>query len=121
MVLLSDCTYNADSSPALVRTLAALAGTAPALVVLVAMKVRHESEAVFFTLMGTAGFVVRRKTVLRLPMLEEEEEGMEEERVDVYVFTYGDGGGRVPWWAEEGMVLRGLWEGGEGVGESWVG
>lgn len=106
MVLLADCTYNADSSPALVATLSALAATAPSLVVLVAMKVRHESELVFFKLMAGARFAVHRKVVLPLPMPEED---LEDEVVDVYLFRHGDGTRPIPRWAEKGMPLELLW------------
>ena len=55
IVLVSDCTYNCDSSPALVQTLSTLAKTSNPYII-VAMKVRHESESIFFTLMEKAGF-----------------------------------------------------------------
>ena len=55
IVLVSDCTYNCDSSPALVRTLSALAKASNPYII-VALKVRHESEGIFFTLMEEAGF-----------------------------------------------------------------
>lgn len=56
LILVSDCTYNADSLPALVSVLARLVRGSPGAMVLVALKRRHESEAVFFGLMRTAGF-----------------------------------------------------------------
>ena len=55
IVLVSDCTYNCDSCPALVRTLSAIAKTSNPYVI-VSMKVRHDSEIIFFTLMEEAGF-----------------------------------------------------------------
>ena len=55
IILVSDCTYNCDSSPALVRTLSAFANACN-LYIIVATKVRHESEGIFFTLMKEAGF-----------------------------------------------------------------
>lgn len=56
LILVSDCTYNADSQPALVSCLERLVRSSPDTLVLVALKRRHESEAVFFDLMQTAGF-----------------------------------------------------------------
>lgn len=56
LIIVSDCTYNADSLPTLVRTLKALTEISPEAAVLVCLKRRHESEDVFFTLMEGAGF-----------------------------------------------------------------
>ncbi|KAJ4983847.1 UPF0665 family protein c [Stagonosporopsis vannaccii] len=56
LVLAADCTYNSDSSPALVNTLKRLAAVHSNLVVAIAMKMRHDSERVFFHLMDDAGF-----------------------------------------------------------------
>ncbi|KAF7718037.1 Uncharacterized protein PECH_002370 [Penicillium ucsense] len=56
LILVSDCTYNADSLPALVSVLGRFAQESPGLLILVSLKRRHESEAVFFDLMRTAGF-----------------------------------------------------------------
>jgi hypothetical protein len=57
LILVSDCTYNADSLPALVSILDRLVRGSPGAMALVALKRRHESEAVFFDLMRGAGFV----------------------------------------------------------------
>jgi hypothetical protein len=46
------------------------------------MKVRHESEMVCFDLLAQAGFVVREKAVLPLPML-----AGEEEQIEIFVLT----------------------------------
>lgn len=74
LVLAADCTYNSDSrydscptnlevwsqltfpSPALVSTLSRLADLNKQVVVGIAMKMRHDSERVFFDLMAEAGF-----------------------------------------------------------------
>ncbi|KAJ5225385.1 hypothetical protein N7468_006610 [Penicillium chermesinum] len=56
LILVSDCTYNADSLPALVSVLDKLTRSSPEALVLVALKRRHESEAVFFDLMQSAEF-----------------------------------------------------------------
>ena len=59
IVLVSDCTYNCDSCPALVKTLSAVAQASNPYVI-VSMKVRHETESVFFALMEEAGFATMR-------------------------------------------------------------
>ena len=56
LVLISDCTYNADSCPELVRTLSSLVQHSPEAMVLVAVKRRHDSEAFFDYLMDRAHF-----------------------------------------------------------------
>lgn len=56
LIVVSDCTYNADSMPALVSTLRSLSNCSPDCPVLIALKRRHESEEVFFGLMEEAGF-----------------------------------------------------------------
>ena len=79
LVLVSDCTYNADSLPALVRTLVSLTkhkckneaqlGTefsVGGVDVLVSLKRRHGSEDVFFRLMDKVGFKVLGRKELPL-------------------------------------------------------
>ena len=56
VVLVSDCTYNSDSIPALVKTLSMIAATSPKVLLVVSLKARHSSEAVFFQLLIAAGF-----------------------------------------------------------------
>lgn len=67
LILISDCTYNADSSPALVSILSQLVRKSPGAIILVALKRRHDSEAIFFDLMHTAGFSTLNKDILKLP------------------------------------------------------
>ncbi|KAL4913449.1 putative methyltransferase-domain-containing protein [Aspergillus aurantiobrunneus] len=55
LILVSDCTYNADSLPALVSVLSRLIQLSPHALIVVALKRRHESESVFFGLMQSAG------------------------------------------------------------------
>lgn len=62
LILISDCTYNADSLPALVSVLDQLVHRSPKAIVLVALKRRHESEAIFFDLMKSAGLCSERQT-----------------------------------------------------------
>ncbi|KAJ5206991.1 hypothetical protein N7491_002378 [Penicillium cf. griseofulvum] len=63
LILVSDCTYNADSLPALVSTLDRLVRTSPEALILVALKRRHDSETVFFDLMRSAGFTAVQDSV----------------------------------------------------------
>lgn len=90
MIVVSDCTYNSDSLPALVRVLRRLVSTSsPEATVLVALKRRHESEKVFFELMEGAGFRVYDREIVLLPSLvvtaEDEVEG-----VEMYAFRWRD-------------------------------
>jgi predicted nicotinamide N-methyase len=85
LVFVADCTYNPDVVPDLVATLGRVADGNREVKVVVAMKVRHESEMVFFDLMKEKGFGVSEKTVLPLPVL-----GGEEEEIQVFVFGYGE-------------------------------
>lgn len=66
LILVSDCTYNADSLPMLVSVLDRLVRSSPEALVLVALKRRHESEAIFFDLMRTAAFTPQQ-TMVQLP------------------------------------------------------
>ncbi|KAJ5824214.1 hypothetical protein N7447_006554 [Penicillium robsamsonii] len=63
LILVSDCTYNADSLPALVSTLDRMVQTSPEAIILVALKRRHDSETVFFDLMTSAGFTAVQDSV----------------------------------------------------------
>ncbi|TID27454.1 S-adenosyl-L-methionine-dependent methyltransferase [Venturia nashicola] len=81
LIMLADCTYNSDSSPALVRTLSALQKKSPKAVILIAMKVRHPSEDVFFDLMRQAMFIEASHIKIQLPVVAEVGE-----KVEVYVF-----------------------------------
>jgi hypothetical protein len=66
LILVSDCTYNADSLPALVNVLDRLVRTSPDAIILVALKRRHDSETVFFDLMRSAEFTAVQDS-LQLP------------------------------------------------------
>lgn len=85
LVLVADCTYNPDVVPDLVKTLKALAdGNGDrGLKVMLAMKVRHDSELIFFDLMKDAGFVVKEKKCVPLPVLEGEDE-----EIEIFEFGY---------------------------------
>jgi hypothetical protein len=86
LIIAADCTYNADSSPALVKTLFSLATISPKAVIAIAMKKRHSSEDVFFDLMEAAGLKTRSTRVLALPGDEE----CGEEEVLIYYFWLGE-------------------------------
>jgi len=77
----ADCTYNPDVVPDLVQTLKRLADRNRDVLVALAMKVRHESEMVFFDLIREAGFVVVEKCKFPLPVLEGEGE-----EIEIFVF-----------------------------------
>ena len=81
LVVVADCTYNPDVVPDLVATLGRIAAGNSQVLVLLAMKVRHESEMVFFELIDREGWVVREKVILPLLVL-----GAEAEQIEIYVF-----------------------------------
>jgi len=58
--------------------------------VLLAMKVRHESEMAFFELMRDRGFRVREKCGVGLGMVGAGED--EGEEIEIFVFGEGEGG-----------------------------
>ncbi|KAJ5579926.1 uncharacterized protein N7459_005911 [Penicillium hispanicum] len=76
LILVSDCTYNADSLPMLVSVLDRLVRSSPDALILVALKRRHDSEAIFFDLMRSAGFSAVRATV-QLPAQHEQVDEIE--------------------------------------------
>ncbi|KAF9888734.1 hypothetical protein FE257_008309 [Aspergillus nanangensis] len=67
LILVSDCTYNADSLPALVSILDKLIQASPAAIILVALKRRHDSEIVFFDLMDSVNLKTLHKGSMQLP------------------------------------------------------
>ncbi|KIN02160.1 hypothetical protein OIDMADRAFT_41331 [Oidiodendron maius Zn] len=78
IVLVADCTYNPDVVPDLVSTLRSVArGGKKDVLVLLAMKIRHEDEMVCFDLLEQSGFMVKEKAVLPLLMLAGEPEQIE--------------------------------------------
>ncbi|KAG0649913.1 non sense mediated decay family [Hyphodiscus hymeniophilus] len=88
LVLVADCTYNPDVVPDLVATLGRIVErrvVGKETLVALAMKVRHESEMVFFDLMRERGFVVRETIKIPLPVL-----GGEREEIEIFVFAYRD-------------------------------
>ena len=88
MILVSDCTYNTDTIPALVNTLSKLTLISPKAVTYLATKVRHDSETEFFKLMNDASFAARQLSAITLPNLSSQYEG-DYETVDIYEFRKG--------------------------------
>lgn len=86
LVIVSDCTYNPDSIPGLVKTLSSIAINSPNASVVVSMKVRHDSEAIFFELMVGAEFAEAEHTAIPLPDRYRSETGQELEVVEVYMY-----------------------------------
>lgn len=81
IILVSDCTYNVDSLPSLVRVLDVLTGRSPGALILVAAKRRHDSEAIFFDLMRNANLVVLKENRFHLPMAY-----YAKESIEIYAF-----------------------------------
>lgn len=81
IVLVADCTYNPDVVPDLVKTLESIGQGNGDVLVLLAMKVRHESEMVFFDLMRDSGWMVKEKCSIELPVL-----GDEGQEIEIFVF-----------------------------------
>jgi SAM-dependent methyltransferase len=92
LIILSDCTYNVDTIPALVQTLSqvhAAAATHPDCPaegwrskVMIGTKPRHWSEEVFVEQMEEAGWGVEAKERLPLPMLDGDAQA-----VEIYLFA----------------------------------
>jgi predicted nicotinamide N-methyase len=84
LILVADCTYNSDVVPDLVETLADLVKYNQEVLILVAMKIRHYSEVVFFELMKKKNIVILNKLVLPLPLL-----GQDAEAIELHFFKGG--------------------------------
>ena len=88
LILISDCTYNCDSLPALIRTLSALVSLSPAIHVILSLKFRHTSEAVFFDLMAEAGFKIIEHVSIAMPDDCRIKVGLKLEMIDIYIFNH---------------------------------
>ena len=86
VVAVSDCTYNADSIPALVQTLARLIEQSPEALIVVAMKVRHTSEAIFHELMVKTKLRECSQRTIETPSALDESLGLDNEKVDIYTY-----------------------------------
>jgi predicted nicotinamide N-methyase len=86
LIVVSDCTYNADSSPDLVAELSRLAAGSPNVKILVAMKRRHDSEDVFFDLMTDAGMRMLEQSIVELPQ-EVSDLDMDIPQIELYLYV----------------------------------
>ena len=91
LVVVSECTYNADSIPALVRMITGLTKTSPDALVLLSTKVRHESESMFFELIAEAGLAIVQQAAVSLPP--SEGTWRMADQIDIYVFQASSAGG----------------------------
>lgn len=94
VVLISDCIYNPDSSPALVKTINQLRAQNRQLRVLMAAKRRHDTESIFWQLLAKAGWTEQLVGSLATPdrhmETEETADELEDEpRVEVWLFSCG--------------------------------
>ncbi|KAF7879082.1 hypothetical protein EAF04_000282 [Stromatinia cepivora] len=81
LVVVADCTYNPDVVPDLVQTLTKLRDGNKGMLILLAMKVRHDSEMVFFELMEKGEFRVVERCKVPLKMV-----GEEGQEIEIFVF-----------------------------------
>jgi predicted nicotinamide N-methyase len=88
LILVSDCTYNADSLPSLIQTIDALVQVSADALILVALKRRHDSEAVFFDLMRDAAFSSLEHDTISLPSPYAEQDG-EPQGDTIEIYTFG--------------------------------
>lgn len=86
IIIISECTYNTNSIPALVRTVGALVEKSPAALMVVSTKVRHDSEAMFFDLMARAGLAEIEHVNVLLPDKKRIRMDQSLESVDIYTF-----------------------------------
>lgn len=92
LILVSDCTYNSDSIPALVKTLCDLVRISPEAIVVVSMKIRHSSEQIFFGLMSDCQLDIIDHTSTTLPITQSFEAGEGNNIVHIYYFGAGRNG-----------------------------
>ncbi|KAL8730040.1 MAG: hypothetical protein Q9166_004364 [cf. Caloplaca sp. 2 TL-2023] len=92
-IVASDCIYNSDSIPNLVKTMSDLVRQSNALEtgssppkIIVGTKVRHSSEAAFFDLMQASGFEQKEHANIPVQDRYRKSVGQELEAVDIYVF-----------------------------------
>ena len=86
LVIVSDCTYNPNSIPGLVKTLRSVAEISPDVLTVVSLKRRHDSEDIFFDLMAAANFVESGYTAIPLSDQHRKETGQELEVVEVHAY-----------------------------------
>jgi len=67
LLIVCECIYNADSCPTLIHILQQFMAISPSVKILVITKRRHDSETVFFTLMGEVGIQMLEQCFVPLP------------------------------------------------------
>ncbi|KAL8673464.1 MAG: hypothetical protein Q9168_002131 [Polycauliona sp. 1 TL-2023] len=92
-IIASECIYNPDTIPDLVRTISSLVQHSNRLKsgsrqprIIVSTKVRHSSEAAFFDLMKEAGFAQKQHEGIPIPDQYRESIGQDLEVVHIYIF-----------------------------------
>lgn len=85
LILVADCTYNSDVVPDLVKTLRRLVNGSPEVMIAVALKWRHDSEAIFHQLMEENRMLVVDKHTEKVGNFDVNATGKEEE-IEVYLF-----------------------------------
>lgn len=85
LILVADCTYNSDVVPDLVQTLRHLVNRSPEVLIAVALKWRHDSEAIFHELMRENGLVVINKHTERCGNFDIDATGKDEE-IEIYLY-----------------------------------
>ena len=86
LILVSDCTYNTDSIPALVKTIDALMNLSPQALTVIATKVRHGDESVFKQMLADKCIQEVEHLAFELPDMQRKAFGQEPEVVDVYIY-----------------------------------
>ena len=90
LILVSECIYNSDSIPVLVKTLAALVAKSPLALIVVATKARHDSEFIFFDLIAQAGIINIGHQAMPLPECSSNKTKQALDHVDTYFFRGKD-------------------------------
>jgi ubiquinone/menaquinone biosynthesis C-methylase UbiE len=86
VIVAAECIYNTDSIPPLVDTLARLIKRSPRAIIIVATKVRHSSESMFYDLCTKRGLVQGGKISLPLPGQPGHGYGDSSTSVDLYTY-----------------------------------
>lgn len=86
LVIISDCIYNSDTCPDLVRTVCRVSLVSPRCRILVAAKRRHDSEDVFFDLMQDSHMQILEEDTVVLP---HENSDLEVQPPEVELYLYG--------------------------------
>lgn len=88
LIIVSECTYNEDSIPALVNVLSQLMLRSAEAVIIVATKQRHENERVFYDLMEKAHFVLSEQTHALCPRNFSIDDPEDVDTVNIYTYRF---------------------------------